>query len=114
MKISVITRHAPSNYGSLLQTIALSQAIERLGHSCTVIDYIRRDENYRRIEMTMLAGKSNWNSNVVKKAAYLALRYPGSIIAGKKFEKERNIYVLLGVMKAAPNLFRTNQSPTYI
>ena len=34
MDIKVITRHAPSNYGSLLQSIATITTLERLGHKC--------------------------------------------------------------------------------
>ena len=41
MKVVVITRHAISNYGSLLQAMATQQVIESLGHSCEIIDYIR-------------------------------------------------------------------------
>lgn len=44
MDIKVITRHAPSNYGSLLQSIATIKIIERFGHKCEIIDYIRNDE----------------------------------------------------------------------
>lgn len=43
MDIKVITRHAPSNYGSLLQSIATIKIIERLGHKCEIIDYIRNE-----------------------------------------------------------------------
>ena len=32
MKIKVITRHAPSNYGSLLQAIATVKVMEGMGH----------------------------------------------------------------------------------
>ena len=45
MDIKVITRHAPSNYGSLLQSIATITTLERLGHKCEIIDYIRDDEH---------------------------------------------------------------------
>ena len=44
MKIKVITRHAPSNYGSLLQSIATIKVIEGMGHDCEIIDYQRPDE----------------------------------------------------------------------
>lgn len=32
MNIKVITRHGPSNYGSLLQSIATVKKIEEFGH----------------------------------------------------------------------------------
>ena len=60
MKVSVITRHAPSNYGSLLQTIATKTIIERLGHTCEVVDYIREDEHYYHIDDTTLQNNARW------------------------------------------------------
>lgn len=95
MKVAVITRHAISNYGSLLQAIATQQMIEQLGHICEIIDYVREDESYFKYEKTILASKSNWNNSVIKKALYLLLRQPESIIAGKKFEKEQRNYLKL-------------------
>ena len=74
MKVSLLTRHAVINYGSLLQTIALNRAIEKLGHSCEVIDYIREDERDGKLAWTVLAGKPEWNGSFLKKAVYLAVR----------------------------------------
>ncbi len=90
MNTAIITRHAVTNYGSLLQTMATQEVICQLGHEAVVIDYIRDDEKYQNIEKTMLSKKNEWNSNPLKKAIYLMLRQPGSIIAGKKFENYRN------------------------
>ena len=95
MKVAVITRHAITNYGSLLQAFATQKVIENLGYSCEIIDYIREDEAYTRQEKTLLAGKNSWNSNLIKKILYLILRQPESILAGKKFEKEREKYLNL-------------------
>jgi polysaccharide pyruvyl transferase WcaK-like protein len=39
MRVGVITFHHTTNYGATLQCYALRQAIERLGHECSVIDY---------------------------------------------------------------------------
>ena len=89
MKVAVITRHAVTNYGALLQAVATQQTIENLGHSCEIINYIRKDETYRRFEFTLLKGKKEWSKNPLKKAVYLALRLPQAYIAGRKFEKER-------------------------
>lgn len=95
MKVAVITRHAITNYGSLLQAIATQKVIENLGYSCEIIDYIRDDESYRNHEKTLLARKSEWNRNPLKKILYLALRQPESIVAGKKFEQEQKKYLKL-------------------
>lgn len=95
MKVAVITRHAISNYGSLLQTMATQKAIENLGHSCEIIDYVREDESCEKQELTLLKQKPNWYNNFIKRILYLALRQPGSIISGKKFEKNRRKYLKL-------------------
>lgn len=95
MKVAVITRHAITNYGSLLQAMATQQVIENLGHSCEIIDYIRNDESYTKHEITLLKQKPAWYNNLVKKTVYLALRQPESILAGRKFEKAQSEYLKL-------------------
>ncbi len=95
MKTAVITRHAINNYGSLLQTLATQTVIEELGHSCKIIDYVRQDETYQIREKTSLMSKPNWNNSFIKRAIYLAMRQPESIISGKKFEKMQRQYLHL-------------------
>lgn len=64
MDIKVITRHAPSNYGSLLQSIATIKIIERFGHKCEIIDYIRNDERGLKAITTPLKIKRvEWQYN---------------------------------------------------
>lgn len=67
MDIKVITRHAPSNYGSLLQSIATLRVFKKLGHDCTVIDYRRKDEQGINSVLSPLKGKAEWNGNFAKK-----------------------------------------------
>lgn len=95
MKVAVITRHAITNYGSLLQAFATQQVIENLGHECEIIDYIRDDESYTQHEKTLLARKTEWNRNPIKKAIYLALRQPESIASGRRFKAEQSKYLHL-------------------
>lgn len=95
MKVAVITRHAITNYGSLLQTIAIQQVIGELGHSCEIINYIRADESYLRYEFTLLKRKADWYHNPLKRFLYLALRQPESILTGIKFKKARYKYLKL-------------------
>ncbi len=95
MKVAVITRHAITNYGSLLQAFATQQVIEELGHTCEIIDYVRNDESYSQHEKTLLARKPEWNRNLIKKVMYLALRQPESIASGRKFEVEQSKYLHL-------------------
>lgn len=95
MDIKVITRHAPSNYGSLLQSIATITILERLGHTCEIIDYIRDDEHGLKAVITSLNGKQGWNGNPLKKLAYIALRYPEEKTAEIKFSRMRKKYLKL-------------------
>jgi hypothetical protein len=41
MKVAVITLHAALNFGSALQTYALCQVVQELGHRVEVIDFVR-------------------------------------------------------------------------
>lgn len=95
MDIKVITRHAPSNYGSLLQSIATIKIIERLGHKCEIINYIRNDERGLRAITTPLKNKKEWSGNIIKRIAYILLRYPEESIAERKFDKMRSKYLKL-------------------
>lgn len=67
MKISIITRHAPSNYGSLLQAIATQKIIQSLGHKASIINYIRKDECGLKGVTTLLKYKKEWENNIFKK-----------------------------------------------
>lgn len=95
MKIAVITRHGIANYGSLLQAFATQKAVEKLGYSCQIIDYIRNDESYLEHEKTLLRRKKEWYVNPIKRMLYLMLRQPESIIAGRKFEKAQRAFLNL-------------------
>lgn len=90
MKAAVITRHAITNYGSLLQALATQKLIESLGWDCEIIDYIKQEDDYHYSEKVYLARKPNWNSNWLTRSIYLGLRYIPSIVAGRHFELMRN------------------------
>lgn len=92
MDVKVITRHSPSNYGSLLQSIATVQIIEQLGHHCEIIDYQRNDERGLRGVLTQLNCKGGY-SNPIKKMAYIAIRYPIEKYAQVKFDRMRKRYL---------------------
>lgn len=85
MKISVLTRHAPTNYGSLLQTIATQKVLERLGCRVSIIDYVRKDETGLKGVLTQLRRKKKWSGNLLKKLLYITLRYPSEKLAEIKF-----------------------------
>ena len=92
MKIKVITRHAPSNYGSLLQSIATIKVMEGMGHDCEIIDYQRSDERGLSGVLTQLRQKDGYG-NPIKRLAYIALRYPIEKYAQMKFESMRKKYL---------------------
>lgn len=92
MKIKVITRHAPSNYGSLLQSIATIKVIDGMGHDCEIIDYQRPDERGLSGVLTQLRQKDGYG-NPIKRLAYIALRYPIEKYAQVKFDSMRKKYL---------------------
>lgn len=87
-KVAIITRHAVSNYGSVLQAYALQSAIKSLGFDCEIIDYIREDEDYKNIADTLVK-RSAWNKNVLTRLIYKAIQAPEYIRMGRAFEKYR-------------------------
>lgn len=107
MKIKVITRHAPSNYGSLLQAMATIQVIESLGHQCEIIDYRKKNEIGIKGILTTLQNKPSWEKNPIKKYLYIALRYPEEKIAAILFEKMRSKY-----LKMTSRCYRINDLKT--
>ncbi|MDO4841098.1 MAG: polysaccharide pyruvyl transferase family protein [Phoenicibacter congonensis] len=44
MRIGLITFHASYNFGSSLQAYAMQETVSKLGHECTVIDFLSRDQ----------------------------------------------------------------------
>ena len=96
MKIKVITRHAPSNYGSLLQSIATIKVMEGMGHDCEIIDYQRSDEHGLAGVLTQLRQKDDYG-NPIKRLAYISLRYPIEKYAQMKFESMRKKYLKMTV-----------------
>lgn len=94
MNVKVITRHGPSNYGSLLQSIATLRIVEQLGHECTIIDYQRKDERGLNMVLTQLSQKSGF-TNPLKKIAYVAARYPIEKLAQSRFDCMRHKYLNL-------------------
>lgn len=103
MNIKVITRHAPSNYGSLLQAMATIKVIEGLGHQCEIIDYRKKNEMGIKGILTSLENKPSWKNNWIKKYLYIALRYPEEKIASIRFEKMRSKY-----LKMTPRCYSLN------
>lgn len=93
MNVKVITRHTPSNYGSLLQSIATIKVVESLGHVCEIIDYRRKDEYGIKSILTDVSRKKAWKHSLIKKWTYIALRYPEETFTQWKFGEMRQKYL---------------------
>jgi hypothetical protein len=90
MNIKVITRHNPSNYGSLLQSIATLKVLKDLGHDAEIIDYHRKDDyGLTKIQVEAISKFSN----PVKRFIYMVVRYPIEKFAECKFAKMRKAYL---------------------
>ena len=85
MNIKIITRHAPSNYGSLLQSFATLNILKRMGHDAMIIDYIRADDLGLKKVWTEAGLKGG---SFLKKLVYTLIRFPIEKIAEFRFEKQ--------------------------
>ena len=90
MKVSVITRHAVANYGSLLQSYSTQKVIESLGHKCEIINYIPIEEKGKNIARTLCKNSSFWNKNHLTRLLYLVIQTPNYYYSYNKFSKFRN------------------------
>ncbi len=121
MDIKIITRHAVSNYGSLLQAIATQTIIENLGHKCEIIDYMRNDEHGFHGVITALQRKREWTDSILKELAYVILRYPDEKIAEMRFGAMRRKYLNLtercrtfkGLSKLDADVFMTGSDQVW-
>lgn len=95
MKVSIITRHAIANYGSLLQALALQHSIEQLGFEAEIVDYIREDEDYRNITKTLVEKSVFWNRNIFTRSIYHIIQKPLYLRTGYKFRKMQKKYLNL-------------------
>ncbi|MBU3180681.1 polysaccharide pyruvyl transferase family protein [Clostridium psychrophilum] len=95
MKVSIITRHAITNYGSLLQAFALQTVIENLGYDVEIIDYIRHDEDYKNITDVLVKKSLKWNSNSITRFLYKSIQSPEYKLMGKAFKRYRKQYLKL-------------------
>lgn len=99
MKVSIITRHSVTNYGSLLQSIALQQVINNMGYESEIIDYVRLDEDYRNITNILVKKSPKWNSNVLSRFIYKSIQSQVYKLMGKAFEKYQQQYLKRSAQK---------------
>jgi hypothetical protein len=88
--VAIISRHAVSNYGSLLQAYALQCAIERLGFEPFHVDYIHRSEGAWEGCRAQLRGSGRWNRNALTRAFYVLVRLPERLLEARKFARWRS------------------------
>ena len=108
MKVSVITRHAINNYGSLLQAYATQLAIEKLGYEAEILDYVRKDEQYENMAQTQLTHNRRWNRNFLTRAVYLMWQKPEYVESGKKFEQMQRQYLKLSNRYSDKDILKVN------
>ena len=89
-KVLYITRHAVSNYGSVLQAYATQRGIEATGNEAECINYYRADEKPKRLVNTRLL-TSKWNKNRLTRLVFLITQKPVYRYADMKFKKYRSI-----------------------
>lgn len=93
MNVKVITRHGPSNYGSLLQSIATQEVFKNLGVESEIIDYQRKDERGLKATLAQVRLKKTYANNLLKKALYVLVRFPVESMARTRFDKMRVRYL---------------------
>lgn len=90
--VAYITRHAVSNYGSVLQAYATQTALERLGYEPVCINYLRTDEKTESIVNTrLLSVSAKWNKNALTRLLFKATQKPVYNYADKRFSEYRKI-----------------------
>lgn len=67
--VAIISRHAISNYGSLLQAYALERTIKDLGYCAKTIDYNRTEEKSWHLCKVDIEN-STWKNNPLKKSVF--------------------------------------------
>lgn len=91
MKVSIITRHAIPNYGSVLQSYASQKTFEKLGYDAEILNYVRYDERGKQSVMTNCHMGKEGLKNKLKRAAYFCLQYPNSqkmLTSFQRFQKQ--------------------------
>lgn len=118
MKVHFITRHAPANYGSLLQTIAMQKVINDLGYENEVIDYIPKEESLFRLPLTQARMKKELDSNILKKCIYILISEIENIFMYRKFLKMRKQFLKMGPRcrnaLELKNIYKNNSEDIFI
>ena len=95
MKISIITRHAIANYGSILQTIATEKIFQRLNYETEVINYIPEDERIENLINSYIKNSRIWNANFITRLIYRVLQKKNIYEMNRKFSEFQRKYLNL-------------------
>lgn len=95
MKINIITRHAISNYGSLLQSYATQKILKQNNCDSEIIDYIREDEKTENLVNTFVVNSHFFNRNRFTRFLYKKLQYSNFKKMDTKFLEMRKQYLNL-------------------
>ncbi len=91
-KITIITRHFISNYGSILQAIATQEFFKKYSDKVFILDYHSKKES--NLKNAINISKKN-NNSFVKKSLYFILRLPDYIISSVIFSFYQKKYLNL-------------------
>lgn len=96
MKIKIITCHDVYNLGASLQSYALQTYLDKFGHEVEIIDYKPKylSQHYKLLTIN----SEKWKKNILTKAIYIVLKFPGRIISLKRkvvFDKFTKKYLKL-------------------
>lgn len=95
MKISIITRHAIANYGSLLQSIATEKLFHKFDFKTEIINYIPESEKIENIVDSYINNSNFWNKNFITRCMYKLLQSKNIFDMNKIFSLYQRKYLNL-------------------
>lgn len=99
MKISIITRHAIANYGSILQSIATEKIFHKFNLETEIIDYIPESEKLENLVESYIKNSRFWNKNTITRFIYKTLQNKNIYEMNKKFYEYQKKYLNLSERK---------------
>ena len=88
-RVGIITRHCYPNYGSLLQTYALSTALANAGADVRVVNYVPEDDTPRGLVASSLR-ESRMAESQPKRLTFRAVQGPNLVYMARRFRAFQN------------------------
>jgi len=85
-KLGIITFHFAENYGAVLQCVALSRALEKIGHDVYVIDY-RPKYHTKKYSLWRHTSKNNIGKAKIKQTVSNFINFPSRFKRKVKYKK---------------------------